>query len=239
MWWSDQVTAFHFDKGRDLEYAKNIDKGGHFFGGVLVADVTQWSLKWSGVKEKNAYWYGVGMGTLIQLSIEIKDAYAPYWGFSLHDFGIGTIGSFLPITKRYCKAMKYFDFKYSYYKRTNKYWELGAQQRPDSPPKWYAWQDDYINQTYWLTVYPLKNLGVYLGLSLGIGLDDSQYIDESFTKRGGRNEFYIALDYDLKSLLKNWNTPLAKRIKHTLNYFKFPAPAIKISPSVKFYPIFF
>ena len=39
-WWSDQSSEFHFDDGSDLRYAKNIDKGGHFFGGILVADLS-------------------------------------------------------------------------------------------------------------------------------------------------------------------------------------------------------
>ena len=59
------------------------------------------------------------------------------------------------------------------------------------------------------------------------------------TKVGGNNEFYIALDYDLKRVLKRWDTPTAKRIKHWLNYIKIPAPAILFSPEAKFYPIFF
>ena len=44
-WWSEQSTTFHFDDGTDLRYARNIDKGGHFFGGVLVADFFHSNLK--------------------------------------------------------------------------------------------------------------------------------------------------------------------------------------------------
>ena len=35
----------------------------------------------------------------IQLAIEMKDAYAPYWGFSMWDFGTGSVGSFWPRSK--------------------------------------------------------------------------------------------------------------------------------------------
>ena len=34
-WWADNKTAFHFDDGVDLIYAKNIDKLGHFMGGLF------------------------------------------------------------------------------------------------------------------------------------------------------------------------------------------------------------
>lgn len=236
-WWSDQSNDFHFDDGSDLRYAKNIDKGGHFFGGILVADLFQSSLEWSGIKEKPSYLYGAAMGSFIQLSIEIKDAYAPLWGFSVWDFGAGTIGAFVPYFERYSPLGEYVDFKFSYYKRSNLYWDLGTIQKPESPPFKYAYQDDYINQTYWLSVYPLKKKGIDLGIAIGFGLDDSQTL-VSNTKVGGKNEIYIALDYDMLQVLKKWDSPRAKKWKHWLNYIKLPAPTIRISPELEFYPFF-
>ena len=238
-WWSDQSTEFHFDDGSDLRYAKNIDKGGHFFGGILVSDFFHSNLKWAGVPEEKAYWYGAGMGSFIQLAIEMKDAYAPYWGFSLWDFGVGSIGALVPVAERYWKPMEYIDFKFSYYKRSNHYWDLGIAQKPWAPPHPHAYQDDYVNQTYWVSVYPFKDHNIDVGISIGFGLDDTQCLNERNTKVGGNNEIYIALDYDLKRVLKKWNTPTAKRVKHWLNYIKVPAPTIIISPETKFYPIFF
>lgn len=237
-WWSDNASDFHFDDGSDLRYAKNVDKGGHFFGGILVADMFQGSLRWAGVEEKKAYWYGAAMGSFIQLSIEMKDAYAPLWGFSVWDFAAGSVGAMVPLAERYWEPMQHIDFKMSYYKRTNHYWDLGTLQKPYAPPHPHAYQDDYINQTYWMSFFPLRKSGIPLGLSVGFGLDDTQYL-ESNTKVGGNNEWYIALDYDLKLLLKKWDTPTGKKVKKTLRYFKFPAPTIRISPSVELHPFFF
>ena len=39
--------------------------------------------------------YGAIVGTSLQLAIEIKDAYAPYWGFSYLDLATGTAGAFI------------------------------------------------------------------------------------------------------------------------------------------------
>jgi VanZ family protein len=236
-WWSDQSSSFHFDDGSDLRYAKNIDKGGHFFGGILVADLFQSSLKWSGVNEKKSYLYGAAMGSFIQLSIELKDAYAPNWGFSVWDFGAGTIGAFVPYFEKYAPIAEFVDFKFSYYKRSNTYWELGTIQKPYAPPHKHAYQDDYVNQTYWLSLYPLKKRGIDLGIAIGFGLDDSQYLVAN-TKVGGKNEIYIALDYDMLQVLKKWDSPRAKKWKHWLNYIKLPAPTIRISPELEFYPFF-
>ena len=88
--------------------------------------------------------------------------------------------------------MNYFDFKISYYKRSNQYWELGEQQKPLAPPHPYAYHDDYVNQTYWLTVYPLKSSNIDIGLSIGFGLDDTQYLNSKNTKVCGNNACYIA-----------------------------------------------
>ena len=236
-WWSDQSTEFHFDDGSDLRYAKNIDKGGHFFGGVLVSDFFHSNLKWAGVPEKKAYWYGEGMGSFIQLAIEMKDAYAPYWGFSLWDFGAGSIGALVPVAERYWEPMEYIDFKFSYYKRSNHYWDLGIAQKPWAPPHPHAYQDDYVNQTHWLTVYPFKKKGIDIGIAVGFGLDDTQKLVAN-TKVGGNNEIYIALDYDMLQVLKKWDSPRAKKWKHWLNYIKLPAPSIRIRPELEFYPFF-
>ena len=237
-WWSDAATDFHFDDGTDFRYALNVDKGGHFFGGILVADLFHGSLKWAGLKEKQAYLYGGVMGSFVQLGIEMKDAYAPYWGFSVWDFGSGTIGAFVPYAERYWEPMKYIDFKISYYKRSNHYWNLGIEQKPYAPPHPYAYQDDYINQTYWLSFFPFRERNNPLGISVGFGLDDTQYLDATNTKRGGNNEFYVALDLDWHLLLKKWDTPVGKKVKHWLNYIKFPAPTIRFSPTTEFHPFF-
>ena len=63
-------------------------------------------------------------------------------------------------------------------------------------------------------------------------------LNENNQKSGGKNEWYIALDYDIPKMFKKWNTPIAKKIKNWLNYIHFPAPTIMISPEIKFYPLY-
>ena len=36
-WWSEKQVPFHFDAGADLSYALNVDKMGHFMGGIVAA----------------------------------------------------------------------------------------------------------------------------------------------------------------------------------------------------------
>ena len=238
-WWNEKQVAFHFDNGADKVYALNIDKAGHFLGGLQAADLFSSSMHWAGMNEKKGLWYGGIFGSALQLAIEIKDGYAPYWGFSKQDLFIGSAGAFLPVGQYYSSTLNAINIKFSYWKRHNTYWDL-EKQRGKTPYK-YAWQDDYVNQTYWVSIdvnHFYDKFPDWLNLTIGLGLDETQYLDANNTKAGGNNEWYIALDYDLPKILKRYNTPTAKKIKHWLNYFHFPAPTIRISPKAEFYPLF-
>ena len=127
------------------------------------------------------------------------------------------------------------------FKRSDIFWDLESIRGKEVSD--YAWHDDYPNQTYWLA-FNLNSLSKnsifpdWLNLAIGFGLDDSQYLDENLTKKGGKNEWYIAIDYDVSKLLKRWDTSLGKNVKRWLNYFHFPAPTIRIAPKLEFYPLF-
>ena len=240
-WWSDKQIPFHFDDGSDLTYALNVDKVGHFMGGLEAADFFSSSIQWAGMNERKSIWYGAAFGTGLQLAIEMKDAYAPYWGFSKWDLALGSAGSFWPVAQYYNTDLKAINFKFSYYKRSNIYWDLDKQRGKETNK--YAWQDDYPNQTYWVTLDINHFIETccwpdWLNVAVGFGIDDTQYLNESNSKTGGNNEWYIALDYDVPKMLKKWNSPTGKKVKHWLNYFHFPAPTIRISPKLELYPLF-
>ena len=239
-WWSDVSNDFHFDPGNDLVYALNVDKAAHFFGGVYSSDLFSSSYRWAGVDYTRSLWYGACFGTGIQLAIELKDAYAPYWGFSKWDFAIGSAGSFWPVLQNYYQPLQALNFKFSYFKRSNIYWDL-ENQRGRNPSK-FSWYDDYPNQTYWMTLdtdklFNKNKFPKWLDFAFGFGLDDTQYLNGG-TKMGGKQEFYIALDYDVNQILKAWDTPFAKKIKFILKYYKLPAPTIQVAPKLKFHPFF-
>jgi hypothetical protein len=240
-WWADKQTSFSFDDGADLTYALNVDKAGHFMGGLLASNLFSNSMSWAGMSEKKSLWYGAAFGSGLQLAIEMKDAYAPYWGFSKWDLTMGSVGSFWPVAQYYNDDLKAINFKFSYYKRSNIYWDLDKQRGKETNK--YAWQDDYPNQTYWVT-FDVNHFTEtccwpdWLNVAVGFGLDDTQYLNEKNTKTGGNNEWYIAFDYDVPKMLKKWNSPVGKKVKHWLNYIHLPAPTIRISPKLEFYPLF-
>jgi hypothetical protein len=239
-WWDDISNDFHFDSGNDLVYALNVDKAGHFFGGVYASDLFSSSFRWAGMKESKSVLYGAAFGTGVQLAIELKDAYAPYWGFSKWDLGLGSAGAIWPIIQYYVRPARAIDFKFSYFKRSNIYWDLESQRGRD--PNRFSWYDDYPNQTYWMCVdldhfIDSKGFPRWIDVAFGFGLDDTQYLNGG-TKMGGNQEYYLALDYDMKEILKKWTSPLAKKVKFFLKYVKLPAPTIRLAPDLKFYLFF-
>ena len=241
VWWDEKQIEFHFDAGADLKYALNVDKAGHFLGGIQASDAFSSALTWGGINKKKSLLYGAFFGSALQLGIEIKDAYAPYWGFSKWDLLSGSFGSFWPFLQSKNEALDAINFKFSYYKRSNVYWDLEAERNKEISSL--AWQDDYPNQTYWASFDLNYFLNTnrwpeWLNVALGFGLDESQYIDVYNRKKGGNNELYIGFDYDLKKMFKKNNSPIVKEIKHWLNYFHFPAPAIRLSPDLDFYLLF-
>ena len=118
-WWSEQQGSFHFDDGADLTYVLNVDKAGHFMGGLQASDIFSSSMKWAGMSKKQSLWYGAAFGSGLQLAIEIKDAYAPYWGFSKWDLMWGSVGSLWPVAQYYNDNLKAINFKFSYYKHSD------------------------------------------------------------------------------------------------------------------------
>ena len=128
-----------------------------------------------------------------------------------------------------------------YFKRSNHYWELENQRGKFPGP--YDWHNDYVNQTYWMAL-DIKRISNqswwpdFLELAIGFGLDDSQFLNNQNRKSGGYNEWYLAIDYNLPKLLKKLDSPLAKELKYWLNYIKFPAPTLRFSPTIEFYPFF-
>ena len=238
VWWGDQKTEFSFDSGRDAIYALNVDKCGHFMGGLIFSEIVSTSMYNSGIDMMSSNWIGGFSGSILQLAIEIKDAYSPYWGFSKVDLFAGSFGAFWPIFQYYHDPLKAMNFKFSYWNKSDHYQKLQLEMGNEINNL--AWQDNYINQTYWLTINMRKITNNeafpdWINIALGFSIDDSQYLDQYNRKQGGKNEWYLALDYNISSLFK---TTANNKILKWIDYFHFPAPTIRISPEFEWYPLF-
>ncbi len=238
VWWKDQQSSFKIDHYMDYRYAKNMDKAAHFIGGAMSADLFGVAFEWAGVKRKNALLYGGIAGTAIQAFIEVKDAYAPTYGFSFGDLGAGAAGSFLPLLQYHVPATRALQLKLSYYKHDDYYY----QQFP------YAQLiDDYMNQTYWLSAsvndWLPKGSRVeklwpdFLSVCGGWGVANDlnlYYTGQNLEVNKGKGtfEYYVSVDVDWRKIIKQ-NTAAKRVITYTLNHIKLPLPTLQVGPQTR------
>ena len=85
-----ELVGFHTfdDRGEWLD----MDKTGHLFSAYLAANLSFNGARWTGMNRRSATWTAVGVGTLIQSTIEVMDAFSAKWGFSWADVGFNTLG---------------------------------------------------------------------------------------------------------------------------------------------------
>lgn len=243
VWWKDQKTDFKIDHDQDYKYARNLDKAGHFFGGVLTAELFDNAFSWAGVPKKKAVWFSAATGFAVQSIIEYKDAFAPGYGFSMGDLGAGTLGSSIPIIQYYVPAARAITFKLSYYKRHDYYYQQFQYAQLI---------DDYMNQTYWLSVslndwLPKNSVAEkiwpdFLTIVGGWGVDETlNYwhtgISLKENKGKGKDEFYLSFDIDWRKIIKQKST-FRRTLAYSLNCIKLPMPTFRFAPTGIFYPVF-
>jgi hypothetical protein len=230
-WWKDYRGPFHFRE--DLHYARNVDKVGHFYAGMVTSFLGAKAFEWSGFRPEKAVWFGALTGSLFELYVEVQDGFSTLWGFDRVDAATDIAGAFFPVAKYYLPFLENFDLKFSYLKSSAE----PVRGEPFANQKHLIF-DDYEGQRFWLSFkvgnllpQPLKAVWPsFLGVALGVGVRDLQH-------DGGQLEWYVALDYDLTKLPgDSW---FLKSLKEGLNFIHFPSPAVRISPGVVFYGLYF
>lgn len=252
-----QNSTIWKDKGsfriiEDGKYALYVDKPGHIWGTYFVSYLGRDAFVVSGINWELSNILGAALGLAYTSYIEILDGFGVNWGFSPSDFYADVGGSVFFLAQHYIPFLQNFTPKACYYP-ANWYGEL---PRTGSE----TFNDDYSSQTFWLSinVYNLlpDNLKKYwpswLELSLGYTArnicDPQNYVCDPnrgkmfYDENGnpmvfGSPRFIIALDYNLVKLLPDggsfWNW-----LKQTLNFWKFPSPAIEIGEKVRFFLLY-
>ncbi len=232
-WWNDGESEFHLYY--NYTYIDNVDKVGHLYGGILFTECFATGLRWAGFDDESSLLYGGIFSTLVYTGVELKDGYAPEWGFDPADLGGSVIGAFYPYLQKKVPFLQSFNFKWSYFPSNSTYYSnMNVQSRNNQ-----FFNDDYEGQTFWLTAN-MKNLMPdkinsfmpdFLNIALGVSVEN---LADPLNKH---KVFIISPDIDLIKLFKPDNTFL-KEFLRLLNYIHFPLPAIRISPDFKGYPIY-
>lgn len=231
-WWKDQRDFFKY--AADGYYARNMDKASHIFTANFFTVATATAYEWAGVSPDKALFYGAITSMAYETYIEINDGFAPNWGFDWGDMGANILGAVYPFIQNEVKPLENINFKWSFH------------------PDWLAKKtaegddllDDYTNMTFWMSVNPMivlprsvtdaKFYPKFLALALGMSLQNASHSGGS---ANAKTEWYIALDLDITKL--PGKSDFMKKLKKILNFYHFPAPAVRISPSGVWYGLYF
>jgi hypothetical protein len=231
-WWKDNRTSFHFQE--DLKYGRSVDKIGHFYGAAVLSFVFKKSLEWADFPERKALFWGAGAAALFQTYVEMEDGFSA-WGFDRVDFASDIAGAAWPIAQYYSPFLQNFDFKFSYHPSSELHGSGGVGFKGQK----HIIFDDYEGQTLWLSMKTKNVLSrslssywpSFLCLAVGYGVRD-------IVSAKPNSVLFLGLDYDFTKIIPD-DTPFLKMLGEALNYIRFPAPAVKISPNTVWYGIYF
>jgi hypothetical protein len=229
-WWKDQRRFFKF--AEDGYYARNIDKISHIYTANVFTVTTAYAYEWAGISPKKSLLYGAITAMAYETYIEINDGFAPNWGFDWIDMGANIFGVLYPYFQKEAPILENFTFKWSF------------------QPDWISKKvnnnndllDDYTNMTFWLGVSPkgllptsiAKHYPGFLGFAVGLSVKNASH---STGTTNAYREWYLALDYDITKL--PGDSDFLKKLKKILNFYHFPSPAVRISPSGVWYGLYF
>lgn len=211
-----------------------MDKMGHAYTAYELSSLSFSALKWCGVKDKPAVWYGTATGLAYQLIIEMLDAFSTEWGFSWGDFSANVAGGAIFATQQLLwkdqKIVPKFSYHYSPYAKMRP--ELLGSNAMERVIK------DYNGQTYWLSVSPgafikpQKKFPRWIAVSIGYSADgmlgaESNHVSgyPAYVDYCRARRFLLSLDIDFKRIpVKN---KTLKTIFALINTLKVPFPALE------------
>jgi hypothetical protein len=231
-WWKDQRDYFKY--AADGYYARNMDKASHIFTANFFTVATATAYEWAGVSPDKALLYGAITSMAYETYIEINDGFAPIWGFDWGDMGANIVGAVYPFLQNEVKPLENINFKWSFHPD----WLKKKTAAGDDL------LDDYTNMTFWMSVNPMivlpksvtdaKFYPKFLAIAIGMGLQNASHSGGS---QFAETKWILSLDWDVNKL--PGNSDFMKKLKKILNFYHFPAPAVKISPSGVWYGLYF
>jgi hypothetical protein len=217
----------------------NVDKFGHIWGTQAYSNTLYHIFRWTNMSERSSMLWSSLVAWFFQFEMEMTDGFYRDWGFSWWDVGANTIGAVWPNLQRAVPPLQALNMKMSY-------WPSPAYRN-----KWVDYPlKDYDGFTYWLSLSVEDVLPRgwkpywpdWLCIAVGYGADNvwlgkGAYNNEASGKGLADQEWYLALDYDLRKL--PGDSGFLRFLKEELNLIHWPSPAIRFTPSTIFYGLKF
>ena len=231
-WWSgERAPHFFFRADWDQEF-RDQDKFGHMLGGYHLARFGYASLRTACVSEKKAIFWSTAYAAAFQLQIEIFDGQFKKYGFSYADMIANTAGQTLAVMQELHPSLRAVKPTFSYHRTMALRNGVSAELRPSL---------DYSGQTYWFSADVNRLLPddakkywpSFIRFSAGHSVTDWINPETGAAQRGKRI-IVLSLDFDPEKL--PGDAPWWKSVKHTLSYYRFPAPALQLTPRLHLSP---
>ncbi|MCC2545309.1 YfiM family protein [Hymenobacter sp. BT175] len=227
-WYTGEQSRFHWFN--DFSEWQQMDKVGHFWGAFHQSRGAVDMLRWAGVPDRRATWYGSFVGFVLQSPIEYFDGRDPAYGASAYDLGANLLGSVGVLGQQLAWNEVRIMPKYSFH--TTRY----APLRPNVLGKTLAEQHlkDYNGQTYWLCadvaawLRPESRWPKWLQPAVGYGAQQMVFNDPDANAALGLRsyrQYYLTLDVNLMRIPTR--SKLLKRVFYVASIFHLPAPAVE------------
>jgi hypothetical protein len=237
-WWSgERADRFFFHADWD-QWFRDQDKFGHMLGGYHLARIGYAGLREACVGEKKAIIWSAAYAAAFQLQIEIFDGRFEKYGFSYADMIANTTGQALAVMQVLHPSLRAIKPTFSYHRtRALVNTENGLLPQSELRPS-----IDYSGQTYWLSADMNRLLPdgakpywpPFIRLSLGHSITDWVTSEPPGATVRAKRKLVLSLDFDPDKLPGDF--PIWRTIKHTLSYYRFPAPALVLTPKLQLSP---
>lgn len=248
LWYKDYPrSSFHFFN--DNKEWQQMDKLGHATTSCTIGALGYYSLKWCGVENKKAIWYGGGLGSVYLLTIEVLDGLSSEWGFSVGDFTANTFGSFVFMSQQFAWNEQRIIFKWGYH--NTEYSDLRPDLLGNNLQE--SVLKDYNGQTYWLSgnissfLKKDSKFPKWLNIAFGYGAEGmlggyenpAEYNGQPLPYYERYRQFYFSPDIDFTRIPVK--SKFLKLLFYSLDFIKIPAPALEFSKKnhFRFHALYF
>ncbi len=232
---------------------KQQDKLGHLLVSWQIAKGIGAYGRWSGLSRTQSALFGGAVSALFMSQIEVFDGHSVNEdGASRTDLLANAAGGFLgSLQVAYPEKLDWFAMKYSYHR--SPYYGNPYTGPAGNGLGSYVGNaiKDYDGISYWLVLRPDELLNEryaerwpdWLGLAVGHSATGL-----GFPKSGGngfpehRRQLFIGPDIDVlrSEFLEEWDVPKPLRaVADVLSFLRVPAPALQLTPEVKWYWVFY
>lgn len=230
LWYKNSLqSSFHFfnDNSEWLQ----VDKVGHGYTAFHLSKTGVEVMKWTGIPERKAFFWGSMIGIIYQTPIEILDGFSSDFGASWGDLIANTTGAGLVYGQYSLWNELRIQPKYSFIR--SEY----ASLRPNTLGSNILEEmlKDYNGQTYWLSfniasLSQSSTIPEWLNVAIGYGGEEMIFAHNKDNQEIGLQpyrQYYLSLDLDVQRI--KTRSKALKTILFFANAIKIPFPALEIN----------